>query len=216
MNIWRNDMENNVIFVDLENLQYIDKNIVETNTEIIVMVGMTQSNTAINFIKEYIDNVSSIRIIKVKAQGNNALDFFIPFYLGKYLERKNNRNKHYIIISKDDGYDALIKHLKENKINIEKKEYKKSDEKKIKELPEVKNKILINSKISDKIKNVLDQIKREKGPKPSTLKGLKKRIKKIFSNSISDKEIVEIINSLRNNDNISITNKDKISYKKWE
>jgi hypothetical protein len=197
IDIWRNDMENHVVFIDLENLQYIDKNFVDPNTKIIVMAGMNQNNTSIKFIKEYIDNVSSIKIIKVKAQGNNALDFFIPFYLGKYLGQEKNKDKHYIIISKDSGYDALIKHLKENKIKIERKECEKSNEKILKE------------------KKVLDQIKKEKGPKPSTLKGLKKRIKKIFSNNIGDGEINEIINKLKTGEYISI-NKDEISYKKWE
>jgi hypothetical protein len=206
-------METNIIFIDFENLQYIDNNLLKPNTEIIVMVGLNQNDLSIKFVKQNIDNVSSIKLIKVKAQGKNALDFFIAYYLGIYI--KKDRNINYIIISNDGGYDALIKHLSENEISIKRMEYKKIDTAIDKK---ANGNINDNNETKDLIENkckiTLDQIKKEKGPKPSTLKGLKKRIKKIFTNNITDDNVLKIINLMKNNKNIEI-NKEKIIYKKW-
>jgi hypothetical protein len=203
-------MENNIIFIDFENIQYIDNDLLKPNTKIIVMVGLNQNDMSIKFVKQNMDNVSSIKMIKVKAQGKNALDFFIAYYLGVYIKR--NKNKNFIIVSNDGGYDALIKHLSENEISIKRKEYKKFDEKvdEKKEPKVIEEKTEIKNEVDNKCKIVLEQIKKEKGPKPSTLKGLKKRIKKIYP----DEDVLKIINSLKVNKNIEIKG-DKITYKKW-
>jgi hypothetical protein len=205
-------METNIIFIDFENLQYIDNNLLKPNTEIIVMVGLNQNDLSIKFVKQNIDNVSSIKLIKVKVQGKNAPDFFIAYYLGIYI--KKDRATNYIIISNDSGYDALIKHLSENEISIKRIEYRKIDT----AIDKKDNNIDDNNKTKDLIENkceiTLDQIKKEKGPKPSTLKGLKKRIKKIFTNNITDDNVAKIINLIKSNKNIEV-NKEKVLYKKW-
>jgi hypothetical protein len=160
------------------------------------------------------DNVSSIKLIKVKVSGKNALDFFIAYYLGVYIRKDKNIN--FIIISDDKGYDALIKHLSENEISIKRIKYKNSDdntEKKDNNTAENKNET--SGEIYEKCKTVLEQIKKEKGPKPSTLKGLKRRIKKIFENNIADDAISTIIDSMKSNKNIEIK-KEKVIYKKWQ
>jgi hypothetical protein len=201
-------MENNVIFIDFENLQHIDSNLLKPNTEIVVLVGLNQNDLSIKFIKQNMDNVSSIKLIKVKASGSNALDFFIAYYLGFYI--KENKNKCFIIVSNDGGYDALIRHLSENEISIKRFGYKQTGDILEKKMKKDKT---IEEEIVDKSKRVIEQIKKEKGPKPSTLKGLKKRIKKIFSGDISDDNILEVVNYMKTNKNIEI-NKEKVSYKK--
>jgi hypothetical protein len=67
--------------------------------------------------------------------------------------------------------------------------------------------------IANKYKTVLEQIKKEKGPKPSTLKGLKKRIKKIIPN-IAEDNISKVIDLMKNNKVIEVNNKEKLTYKK--
>jgi hypothetical protein len=200
-------METNIIFIDF--VQYIDDNLLKPNTEIIVMVGLNQNDISIKFVKKNIDNVSSIKLIKVKAQGKNALDFFITYYLGVYIRK--DRNINFIVISNDGGYDALIKHLSENEISIKRIEYKKNNtilDKK--DNSTIEDETEIENGIDNKCETVLDQIKKEKGPKPSTLKGLKKRIKKIFTNNITDDNVLKIIDLMKNNKNIEINNENVI------
>ena len=52
--------------------------------------------------------------VKMGGNGSNALDFHIAFYIGQLAERGPNAYFH--IISKDSGFDPLIKHLKTRKV----------------------------------------------------------------------------------------------------
>jgi hypothetical protein len=79
-------MYKSIIFVDFENIQKLDKNLINPNTKIIVMVGLNQDNKAFDFAKNLFVNISSIELIKVNGQGKNALDIFIAFYIGKYFD----------------------------------------------------------------------------------------------------------------------------------
>jgi hypothetical protein len=47
--------------------------------------------------------------IDIEGQGKNALDFHIAYYLGEYLTRSPETPC--VILSKDRGFDPLIKHL---------------------------------------------------------------------------------------------------------
>jgi len=119
-------MAKNIVFVDLENLQYIDDKFIKPDTKIVIFVGKRQGTTYQPLTKENLEKVSSIELIKVKEQTKDGLDFFIDFYLGKYIEQfKNNlKDINFVICSNDQGYDPLIKHLKSNNIQIEKQLYK--------------------------------------------------------------------------------------------
>jgi len=102
-------MYRNVIFVDFENLQKIDTSILNSNSKLIVMVGLGQDDKAIEFAKSLFNNLCSIELIKVNGRGPNALDIFIAFYIGKYFN--DIKNTEIIICSNDTDYDQLIKHL---------------------------------------------------------------------------------------------------------
>lgn len=54
--------------------------------------------------------------IAIDKSADNALDFCIAYYIG--LAVSKNPHDAYYIISKDTGFDPLIKHLKNNLINI--------------------------------------------------------------------------------------------------
>jgi uncharacterized protein (UPF0335 family) len=113
-----------LIFVDFENLQKINENLIASDTKIIVFVGVKQDKTAIDFVKDYFNKAPSIELIKINVQGHNALDFCITFYVGYNIEK--NKYSHIIIYSKDEDYDPLINHLKEMGINIERLEYEEN------------------------------------------------------------------------------------------
>ncbi len=54
--------------------------------------------------------------IDIEGQGKNALDFHIAFYLGEHLA--NEPGIEGIILSKDKGFDPLVKHLQGRKLNV--------------------------------------------------------------------------------------------------
>jgi len=76
------------------------------------LVGKNQTKIPIDLVLQTQQLGKSLEWLKVSGQGKNALDFHIAFYLGKYVEA--NKYGHYVIVSKDTGYDALIEHINES------------------------------------------------------------------------------------------------------
>jgi hypothetical protein len=54
--------------------------------------------------------------INIQGQGKNALDFHIAFYLGEYLTKYSQTQC--VILSKDKGFDPLVKHLVNRKFTV--------------------------------------------------------------------------------------------------
>ncbi|MDR1376268.1 MAG: hypothetical protein LBJ22_02055, partial [Synergistaceae bacterium] len=79
-------MYKSVVFVDFENVQKIDENLIDSKTKIIIMVGLDQNNKAFDFARNLFTGISSIELIKVNGRGPNALDIFIAFYIGRYFD----------------------------------------------------------------------------------------------------------------------------------
>jgi hypothetical protein len=114
-------MNGNCIFIDFENVQKINDELLSAETRLFIIVGLTQDDKAFAFAKKLFGKVSSIELIKVPGRGPNALDFFITFYLGKYIE--DIKSGKIIIHSNDTGYDPLIKHLSDKGIFIERRTF---------------------------------------------------------------------------------------------
>ncbi len=53
--------------------------------------------------------------VQISDKGRNALDFHIAYYIGKFSAEDPEACFH--IISKDTGFDPLVKHLREQKIS---------------------------------------------------------------------------------------------------
>ncbi|GHV45566.1 hypothetical protein AGMMS49546_31670 [Spirochaetia bacterium] len=105
------------IFVDYENVQDINIDIIDKNAKMLIIVGETQKKIPINLIQMTQPYGDSIEWLQIKSNGKkNALDFFIVYFLGYYISTDNN--KEYIIYSKDTGYDPLIEYLKGKNINV--------------------------------------------------------------------------------------------------
>lgn len=105
----------NYVLIDYENVQ--PKNIEALNKEhykVIVFYGSNQ----VKFKSELVTAIQEMRdraeYIKIDGNGKNALDFHIAFYIGQLAEQ--NPKSFFHIISKDTGYDPLIKHLKSKNI----------------------------------------------------------------------------------------------------
>ncbi|MDR2171129.1 MAG: hypothetical protein LBP59_13375 [Planctomycetaceae bacterium] len=105
------------IFVDYENVQDIDVDIIDKNIKVVIIVGETQNKIPINLIQKTQPLGDSIEWMQIKSNGKkNALDFFIVYFLGYYIF--SDKDKEYIIYSKDTGYDPLIDFLNNKKIKV--------------------------------------------------------------------------------------------------
>jgi len=208
-------MYKSIIFVDFENVQYINTSQIDTKTKIIVMVGLDQNKKAFEFTKDLFNKVSSIELIKVNGRGNNALDFFIAFYLGKYFD--TIKEAEIIIISKDTGYDQLINHLNGDGISIKREGLAKNVNKQGKEKNEPKQKLEKpkNETETNYVQTVLNYLKNQtesqKNKRPKKKTTLINDLTTHFPN-IQKNNIEEAIDIIIKKKIITITD-NKIDYK---
>jgi hypothetical protein len=180
----------NVIFVDYENVQSLRFEKLINQFDIIIMVGNNQNKIPLDLVRQTQAFGSSVKWIKVNGIGKNALDFFIAFYLGRFVEKKAYEN--YYIVSKDNGYVPLVTHLKELGMKVERiVSIDDIDSKKIKTPDD------ILEKVTETLRKI-DTVKRPK--KEKSLKGTIKTIQP----KCSKEEINKIVEDLLKEEKIHI------------
>ena len=107
----------NYILVDFENVQpqsfVLPKN---HEFKVIVFIGANQTKVPLELASNMQNIGSDAEYIQISGNGKNALDFHITYYLGKMLEK--DPEGHFHIISKDTGFNVLIKHLRDKKASV--------------------------------------------------------------------------------------------------
>lgn len=106
---------NEYLYIDFENVQDVNVKYIKETTKVKIIVGQDQKNVPFDLVAKTQKFGDSVEWIKVEGKGKNALDFFIAFYLGK--ASATEKDKKFIIYSKDTGYDPLIDHLKSRNID---------------------------------------------------------------------------------------------------
>jgi hypothetical protein len=210
-------MYKSVIFIDFENLQKVNMDIIDPKTKLIVMVGLDQDIKAFEFAKNLFLDISSTELIKVNGRGPNALDIFIAFYIGKYFD--SIKESEIIICSNDTGYDQLVKHLNGYGISIKRIGLKENAIKKIiaTKVPEKKKEIKksnVEVKTNDTdiiIEYLQKQTKSQKSKRPKKIETLENYLYTHFTQKIKKENIKKAIEVLLNKKYICIIN-NKINY----
>jgi hypothetical protein len=102
-------MADSVLLVDYENIGKVDLGAIPTGVRVPFFFGASQRSVPTEFLKAALKLGERFVPIDIEGQGKNALDFHIAFYLGEYLARSPEAPC--VILSKDKGFDPLIKHL---------------------------------------------------------------------------------------------------------
>ncbi len=113
------------------------------------------------------------------------MDFHIAFYIGHLAVQ--NPSAHFHVISKDTGFDPLIRHLKTLGIHCERTP----------SLGEVTapQKTPSPSK-PERIDAVVQNLEKRKSARPRTLKTLRTTIRALFAPQIGEAEVEELIRQL--------------------
>ena len=109
-------MRINYVLIDLENVKPTSFELLNyDHFRVMVFVGSNQAKVALDFADSLQRLGSKAEYIRIAGNGPNALDFHIAYYIGRLA--KEDANAHFHIISKDAGFDPLIKHLRTQKIS---------------------------------------------------------------------------------------------------
>lgn len=194
-------MKTNYILIDFENVQPKNLELLKGGPfKIKIFIGNNQTKIPLEVASSLQSFGSDAEYIKIEGSGPNALDFHIAFYMGQLTTQ--DAGGYFHIISKDTGFDPLIKHLKSKKIFVQR-------QKDISEIPLIK---IANPKtIEEKIEAVVDNLIKRKSTKPRTHKTLLGTIKSLFVNNLSDEELSSLMDELVKRKLIIIT-EDKVNY----
>lgn len=96
-------------FVDYENIGSLKGIEFSHYQKLYIFCGPKNPNIKLGDV--VINEFIKIEIIKLKSTGLNNLDFHMAYYLGKFSETAPQEIKFHVI-SKDNGFDGLISHIK--------------------------------------------------------------------------------------------------------
>lgn len=194
-------MRANYVLIDLENLQ--PASLDGLNAEffkVIIFVGANQTKVPFDLASTVQKLGERATYIKIASSGNNALDFHIAYYIGKFAQQ--DPTAHFHIISKDTGFDPLIQHLNSQKIRVTRS----------KDINEIRLSKTANTKtLQEKTAIVIKYLKQRGACKPRTVKTLSSTILSLFQKQLSDEELAQILRELQSAGAIMITD-NKMSY----
>jgi hypothetical protein len=189
------------VLIDFENIQ--PKNMCLLNSgpfKIKVFLNANQTKIPLEMARAMQMFGPDAEYIQIDGNGSNALDFHIAYYIGRMAAETPDAYFH--IISKDTGFDPLIKHLRTLKILCQRSTS-------IAEIPLVK---ISNTKSDqEKVDAVIGNLEKRKASRPRTLKTLRSTIKALFLNQIGEEELEVILNQLSKRQVIKIVD-GKVSY----
>lgn len=104
-----------VLLIDYENVLQVDISEIDKESyNVKIFVGASQNKIPFDLVTAAQAFGPNIEWVKIDASGKNALDFHIAYFLGKYSQ--THPNQKFIVLSKDTGFDPLIRFLNKNGI----------------------------------------------------------------------------------------------------
>lgn len=209
----------NFVLIDFENVQPKDiQLLIGGPYKIMVFLGAKQTKVPVELVLALQPFGLDAEYIQIEGNGNNALDFHIAYYIGRLA----GPAAFFHIISKDTGFDPLIKHLKEKEIfclrsitiaDIPLLKSVKSTETKNVTTATIKPVIQKAAKPTEttKVNSVIEKLSSQKASKPRTLKTLGSTIKAHFSDRLADEDLHHLINILVQQNIIKVSD-GKVTY----
>jgi len=192
----------NYILIDFENVQPRNLELLQKHPfEVYVFIGENQAKIPYDMAEAMQAMGEKARYIKISGNGPNALDFHIAFYIGQLA--CEDPEGYFHIISKDQGFDPLIRHLRNQKI-------KALREKDLAEIPLLR----ISNAVStdEKLELIVDNLRGRGQSKPRKEKTLANTIDSLFTKSLGEEESVGLIRELQKRKYIAIS-EGNISYR---
>lgn len=191
----------NYVLIDFENIQPKNLEILKKHPfNVIVFVGENQVRIPFEMASALQEFGKEAKYIKISGNGPNALDFHIAFYIGQLSAQ--DKEGYFHVVSKDTGFDPLVKHLRSHKIKITRS----------KDLAEIPILRLSNATDNDeKIKAIAKNLECRGQSRPRKIKTLLNTINSLFTNKLEETELLTIINNLKTKKYITV-NQDNVSY----
>jgi hypothetical protein len=179
-------MRTNFVLVDFENVQPKDIGLLKGGPfKVKVFLGPNQSKVSVTLASALQSLGSNAEYVLLETAGNNAVDFHIAYYLG--VLASEDPTAYFHIISKDSGFDPLIKYLKGRKILAQRSPC-------IADMPYFKP--VLPATCEAQVDAVVADLIRRKAAKPRTKKSLISTLHALFKKELSEQQISQLFAAL--------------------
>lgn len=195
-------MSEKFVLVDFENVQPKNLELLGKHPfTVLVFIGANQSKLPRHFVIAMQALGKAARYVEIEGSGPNALDFHIAYYIGELVGE--NPKARFYIVSKDRGFDPLMRHLKSKRITVA----RVSD---VAEIPELRLSRATSN--DEKIDAIIRNLESRGHSRPRKIRTLQNTINTLFTEKLDEKELNAIIARLRERKVIAVK-QDNVSYK---
>ena len=194
-------MRTNYVLIDFENVQPESLSLLRADHfKAFVFVGANQAKVPFDLAAAMQHMGERAEYVKIAGSGPNALDFHIAYYIGQLASADPDGYFH--IISKDTGFDPLVKHLKSNKILA-------ARFKQLFEIPLLK--VANGHSPEERFDLVLNKLQQMKACKPRAVKTLRSTVAAVFQKRIEEGDVSALVQTLEAKGYVIIKD-SKVSY----
>jgi hypothetical protein len=197
-----NPVPTNYVLIDFENVQPKNLELLASHPfKVFLFIGANQTRVSFDLAAAMQELGENAKYIKMSGSGQNALDFHIAYYLGELAAHDPEAN--FYIISKDTGFDPLIKHLMAKKIRVQR-------EKDLAEIPVLRMSTATSNE--EKIAAIVKNLSGRGQARPRKVKTLANTINSLFTKKLAEQELAHLMKELEQREYITI-NQGNVSYK---
>jgi len=179
-------LRQNYIFVDYENVQDLDLNLIAGKAvKVILIVGTQRKTVPATLARQLHKYKEQVEWVESEGTSPNALDLVLAYQVGLYV--KLDPAGYFHVLSRDKDYDPLIAHLRTNKILATRDE----------ELSKVP--VLIDPRslpLNERVEYVRGRLEKNKASRPARKKTLASTVHAICHKQLGQEQVDEILNSL--------------------
>lgn len=176
----------NYIFVDYENVQEIDLDLIAGKAvKVFLIVGQRRKTLPSGLARQIHQYHEQVEWIESEGASPNALDLVLAYHLG--VQAKADPQGYFHILARDKDYDALIKHLRANDILASRDEV-------FAEIPALV--MMKRLSLEERVKWVVERFARNKASRPKRKKSLFTTIHAYCRKELSDGEVQQTVDTL--------------------
>jgi hypothetical protein len=181
-------LKSNVVLVDYENVQPKDIELLRGGPfKVKVFLGPSQTKVPVNLAAALQVLGGNAEYVVLETGAKNALDFHIAYYIGVLSSEDPSAFFH--VISKDSGFDPLIKHLKDRNVFVQRSTS-------IADIPYFKKPINLATDEGARVDAAIADLIRRKAAKPRTEKTLLSTLHALFKKELAEQQLADLFASL--------------------
>ncbi|WP_166253913.1 PIN domain-containing protein [Marinobacter salicampi] len=194
-------MATNYVLIDFENVQPSNLEVLKQHPfKVVVFVGANQVKIPFDLAAAMQALGDAAQYIKITGTGKNALDFHIAYYIGELATKDPSAYFH--VISRDTGFDTLIKHLKARGIKIQR-------ERDLAEIPVVRMSTATST--DDMVAAIVKNLAGRGQSRPRKVKTLSNTINSLFTEKLSEQQLSSVVKDLEQRKYIKVSS-GNVSY----